>query len=79
MGNQTRFGNSSERLGKNWDLTLVKAQLGNQSRSGNSSERSGKNWDLKLVKSQLGNQTWFGNSQTVGEKLRFETSQISIG
>ena len=49
LGDRTRFGNSSKRLGKNWDLTLVKSQLGGKTRSGNSSKRSGKNWDLTLV------------------------------
>ena len=62
LGNQTRFGNSSKRLGKNWDLTLVRSQLGNETQFGNSTKRSGRNWDLTLVRSQLGNQTRFGNS-----------------
>ena len=68
LGNQTWFGNSSKRLGKNWDFTLVKSQLGNQTQLGNSSKRSGKNWDLELVKSQLGNQTQFGNSSKQSRK-----------
>uniref|UniRef100_A0A2N9EX88 Aminotransferase-like plant mobile domain-containing protein n=1 Tax=Fagus sylvatica TaxID=28930 RepID=A0A2N9EX88_FAGSY len=80
LGGQTRFGNSSKRSGKNWDLRLVKSQLGNQTWFGNSSKRSGKNWDLTLSRIAIGwsDPVW-KFIQTIGEKLGFETCQIAIG
>jgi hypothetical protein len=80
LGNQTRFGNSSKRSGKNWDLTLSRIAIGWSDPVWKFIQTIGENWDLRLVKSQLDNQTWFGNSsKQSGKNWDLTLSRIAIG
>uniref|UniRef100_A0A2N9HB71 Aminotransferase-like plant mobile domain-containing protein n=1 Tax=Fagus sylvatica TaxID=28930 RepID=A0A2N9HB71_FAGSY len=76
LDNQTRFGNSSKRSGKNWDLTLSRIAIGPG--LGNSSKRSGTNWDLTLSRIAIG--PGLGNSsKRSGTNWDLTLSRIAIG
>jgi hypothetical protein len=54
LDNQTWFGNSSKRSGKNWDLTLSRIAIGWSDPVWKFIQTIGENWDLRLSRIAIG-------------------------
>jgi hypothetical protein len=81
LGGQTRFGNLSKRLGKNWDLEFTQISIGWSDPIWKFIQTVGEKIEIwNLHKSQLGSQTRFGSSsKRSGKNCDSTLCQIAIG